>query len=236
MSRMYEGVKTWSPFVGCRFDCVYCRPSFQRQAKRQKRNCELCYRYEPHFHPERLDRLPSAKTIFACAYGDIWWAKDKWIEQILETIAKRKDKTFYLQSKDPSVFARFVDKDLIPENVVLGTTIETSYDVEQFDYDKISRAPHPTERYESMCVFSYLGYPCYVTIEPILDFDLEEMVEWIKHIKPRFVYIGYDNHNCRLPEPPLEKTLKLIRELEKFTEVRLKTIRRAWWEVDAEEG
>jgi DNA repair photolyase len=230
-SHMYEGVKSWNPFVGCRFGCVYCKRSFQRQAKRWRKWCEKCYNYEPHFHPEKLKRMPSAKTIFACAFGDIWWAKDKWIKQILETIAKRKDRTFYLQSKSPDVFARFVDKDLIPENVVLGTTIETSY--EQFDYDKISQAPHPVERYETMRELSYLGYPCYVTIEPILDFDLEEMVEWIRCIKPKLVYVGYDNHGCKLPEPPLEKTLKLIEELRKFTEVQLKTIRKAWWEVEA---
>lgn len=30
MSNMYDGgktVKTWNPFVGCRFNCVYCKPS-----------------------------------------------------------------------------------------------------------------------------------------------------------------------------------------------------------------
>ena len=35
-SNMYAEAKTWNPFKGCAFDCVYCVPSFQRQAKRQK--------------------------------------------------------------------------------------------------------------------------------------------------------------------------------------------------------
>ncbi len=84
-SRMYEGVRTWNPYVGCWYDCVYCRLSFQRQAKRRRKWCELCYRYEPHFHPERLNRVPNAKVIFACAYGDIEFAKWSWIVEILDT-------------------------------------------------------------------------------------------------------------------------------------------------------
>jgi len=36
--------------------------------------------------------------------------------------------------------------------------------------------------------------------------------------------------SVRLPEPSLERTLLLMGELEKITEVRLKTVRRSWWE------
>lgn len=36
-------------------------PSFQRQAKRQKRNCADCYEYRPHEHPERLAKVQSVK-------------------------------------------------------------------------------------------------------------------------------------------------------------------------------
>ncbi|WP_456478238.1 DUF5131 family protein [Geoglobus ahangari] len=222
MNRMYEGVKTWNPYVGCKFDCVYCKPSFQRQAKRRKKWCELCYRYKPHFHPERLNRVPNAKVIFACAYGDIAYAKVEWVEQILDVIEQHENKTFYIQTKNPSVFELYY----FPSNVMLGVTIETN--LTEFNtpskfksYAEISKAPEPWVR--------ALKYMNYVTIEPILDFDFE-IVRWLRRIKPEFVYIGYDNHNCKLPEPPLEKTLALIEELKKFTEVRLKTIRPAWWE------
>lgn len=167
--RMYKGVKTWNPFVGCKFNCIYCYPSFRRQAKRRKKWCEKCYNYEPHFHPERLGRIPSAKMIFTCAYGDIAFAK----------------------------------------------------------------APIPPERYWS---FVEMGLQRkFVTIEPILDFYLKDFVIKLRRLKTEFIYLGYDNHGCKLPEPPLEKTLALIEELEKFTEVRLKTIRRAWWEDDQKE-
>lgn len=45
VSNMYADAKTWSPFKGCKFDCIYCVPSFQKQAKRQMHNCMDCYNY-----------------------------------------------------------------------------------------------------------------------------------------------------------------------------------------------
>ena len=46
LSRMYARAKTWNPLKGCLFNCPYCRPSFQRQAKRQKQCCVKCYSYK----------------------------------------------------------------------------------------------------------------------------------------------------------------------------------------------
>jgi hypothetical protein len=70
-----------------------------------------------------------------------------------------------------------------------------------------------------------------ITIEPILQFHLDMLIPCVDAIKPEFIYVGYDNHNCLLPEPKLEETLKLIEELEKHGfEVRRKTVRKAWWE------
>jgi len=237
---MYEGVKTWNPFVGCKFDCVYCKPSFQRQAKRRKKWCELCYQYKPHFHPERLNRVPNVRTIFACGYGDISHARIDWLGRILEVIEKHEDKTFYLQTKNPDVFLTIANHIGIPKNIKLGVTLETC--VDEFStpskyrkYSEISRAPKPTDRLRKIFFHAGSWRIDYVTIEPILDFPLNEFVSWLQHLKPEFVYIGYDNWNCRLPEPQLKKTLKLIEELEKFTEVRLKTIRKAWWEFRSDE-
>jgi len=227
-SKMYEGVRTWNPFVGCRFKCIYCRPSFQRLAKRRKKFCELCYRYEPHFHEERLWRIPSGKIIFACAFGDIAFAKEEEIIDILLAIEEQPWKTFYIQSKSGDIISLIRDNIGVPENVKLGITLETN--LHEFNipgsfkyYWEISQAPFPWRRAEQA------GHVDYVTIEPILDFD-DNFVDLIRDLEPEFVYIGYDNYNCVLPEPPLEKTLQLIDELKEFTEVRTKTIRKAWWE------
>jgi hypothetical protein len=47
----------------------------------------------------------------------------------------------------------------------------------------------------------------------------------MRKIAPLMVSVGYDNHNCNLPEPSLSKTMGLVTELEKFTRVEKKTLR-----------
>ena len=61
------------------------------------------------------------------------------------------------------------------------------------------------------------GWDRYVTIEPIMDFDLFEMICLIKKCNPKQVNIGADSGNNHLPEPSKDKILELINELKKFT-------------------
>jgi len=212
---MYEKTKTWNPFKGCRYGCIYCKKSFQLQAKRQKHNCMKCYNYEPHFHPERLDKIPKAELVFACGNGDISFAKIEVKAFILRAMQLKTKQTFLLQTKNPHCLNGW----RIPSNVIIGTTIETNRDTKD-----ISKAPRTELRYmflkELLCRKA-------VTIEPILDFDLEVLKEWLWKINPEIVWIGYCNHSngLNLDEPELKKTKKLISELNRFTDVRLKTIR-----------
>ena len=47
--------------------------------------------------------------------------------------------------------------------------------------------------------------------------------------RPKFMAVGYDNYNNKLPEPSLARTEILIKELEaQGVKVYRKTIRRAW--------
>ena len=69
----------------------------------------------------------------------------------------------------------------------------------------------------------------FISIEPVLDFTLN-FAERIRDIGPFMVYVGYDNYNNKLPEPPLNKTEKLVQELMSFTLVIKKTMRPAWFE------
>jgi hypothetical protein len=106
---------------------------------------------------------------------------------------------------------------MYPENVVFGATIETNRNY------PVSKAPEPSERYKYMADLPYRNK--LISIEPVMDFDLDVLAQWIKDIKPAIVYIGYDNYNNRLPEPSLSKTKQLITELQRFTRVRSKTLR-----------
>ncbi|GAG08826.1 unnamed protein product, partial [marine sediment metagenome] len=55
-----------------------------------------------------------------------------------------------------------------------------------------------------------------VTIEPVLDFVLPEMVDFIKDLSPCMVWIGYDSKKNNLPEPPIEKVRELHWQLSKM--------------------
>lgn len=240
-TNMYEhSVEQWNVCVGCLFDCVYCRKSYQAQMKRQRWNCQYlgengeskCYTYEPHFHYERLwDYLSLTKEkhefIWACSAGDISFADPLWIDIILSRIKKRlMNRTFLFQSKDPRCFKEHE----FPENVMLGITLETNRDEGYSEgmplegmNELISKAPSPSARNEAFLDVEH-GRKIY-TIEPILDFDLEELVGMIKEGEPERVYLGYDTKNCGLPEPDIKKTKKLRDELRGFTKVFLKHVK-----------
>lgn len=212
--RMYAEAKTWSPFKGCGFDCSYCLPSFQRQAKRQKQNCKKCYEYSPHEHPERLTKIPSAEIVFVCGNADISFARPEFIRQIIDAIKKKNircpHKTYYFQSKRPECLKPFLDE--FPSNVILLTTLETNRDK---GYSKVSKAPVPSRRYKQ---FLSLKYPRKVlTIEPIVDFDLEVFTKWIVDLHPEYVWVGFNSHpkDVDYLEPSKAKVRQLIAALKK---------------------
>jgi DNA repair photolyase len=220
-----ESVESWNPFVGCRHGCVYCNSSFKRQMKRQKRQCLECYGFKPHFHAERLGRsLPRTHGhgfIFCCDMGDVAFCEPSWMQQVLTRIRRLPDKTFLIQSKNPNVFGNY----RFPENVLLGTTIETNRDDL---YEGISKAPLPSQRYTAMLKLQHPRK--IVTVEPVLDFDVEVLERWIRRTRPEACYIGYDSKRNYLPEPELHKVKVLMKKLTETTSVRAKMIRKAWWE------
>lgn len=64
--------------------------------------------------------------------------------------------------------------------------------------------------------------PIFISIEPIMDFDLDILVDWIRQLNPEFVSIGADSKGHGLVEPSRDKVLKLVEELKRFTEVKMK--------------
>ena len=233
MSNMYLNCSTYNPFVGCGYDCVYCRPSFQRQLKRVAGilKCQDCYDYKPHYHPERLatSKIPSSPIVFVCGTGDITFCKYSFMRKIFNVIEKHRpkmDKTYYFQSKNPVCFTQYLDWFLAnQEKIILVTTLETNRDA---GYRKISQAPLPTVRFGD---FYDLDYPRKVlTIEPVLDFDLEDFVDMVLKLHEQgtleYVWFGFDSKNCGLPEPSAEKAQRFIDILQNNgIEVRGKSLR-----------
>lgn len=212
-TNMYADAQTWSVFKGCAFDCVYCKPSFQLQAKRQLHICPRCYAFEPHVHPERLDprRIPSAPIVFVGGNGDLAFCPPDHFSRIIDVIkehgAKHPNKVFYLQSKRPESFEPFLG--LLPQSVVLVTTLETNRDE---GYGAISKAPPPTERYRQ---FLALDYPRkVVTIEPVMDFDADVFSRMIVELAPEYVWLGFNSKTKPvLPEPNTDKLREFVRSL-----------------------
>ena len=223
---MYANVRTWNPFLGCKFDCIYCGPSFKRMVRRvyfcQGRKCDSCRDFVPHEHPDRLETMPTTGgIIWPCSHGDITFAKPAFIKKVIERTLQYPQKVFYWQSKNPSCFKQYLP--YFPENTILLTTLETNRDE---GYNRISKAPMPSARYNAFLELKWTRK--IVTIEPILDFDPAIFWDWMVQLNPEAIWIGYNSkpRAVNLPEPPREKTLRFIETLEAHgIEVRRKTMR-----------
>ena len=205
---MYLAVTPWNVFKGCRFQCSYCKPSFQAQAKRQLHNCRACYDFTPHEHKERLGKMPKGDIIWPGSSGDISFCDSGFLQRIIIKTWWNLDKTYYFQSKNPKCFNQYL-RGFSPKTILL-TTLETNRDV---GYDKISKAPPPSVRARD---FAALPWPRkIVTIEPIMDFDIVDFFEMIMACKPEAVYIGFNSKPkaVRLPEPDLFQARNLIKIL-----------------------
>ena len=254
MSRMFDIVtKTWNPIVGCLYSCVYC---WARQLAIKRK---LYPRgFKPQFFPERLRKVPKKGFVFVGDMADMFggFIPSEWIEQVLKAIRKSGSKaTFLFLTRNPIRYLEF--QDLITDNMMLGVTLEThvSYELlynpkvlEYFNVPKakilsrldrmpktISNSPNPRRRIlDYIMVLRKIDWvKGFISIEPILLFNIHDMYNTIRSINPDIIYIGYDNYGWRLPEPPLNKTLALIYKLERFGyTIYRKTIRKAWWEVD----
>ena len=133
---------------------------------------------------------------------------DSWIYKILAHCEKYHHNMFIFQTKNPKRAYQF--KNSFPMFFKMGTTIETNK-----PYPSISKAPPPLDRYIGIHQFAKDGIDTFVTIEPILDFDVDILVDWLKDIKPDFINIGADSKRCSLLEPSPDKVKRFIALLQK---------------------
>ncbi len=207
IGNMYDFVShTYSPVRGkCKHDCSYC------YMKRFPLS-------DAHIDEKDLKtKLGEGNFIFVGHTIDLF-ADDiplEWIEKVLVHLREYPKNKYLLQSKNPKRFLDFEDK--YPSKIVFGTTIETNRTI----YVE-SKAPPYIERTTALGELSKKGYETIVTIEPIFDFDIEELVEIVIMANPTWINIGADSKGHNLPEPPKEKIIKLIKSLQQKTDVKLK--------------
>jgi len=200
---MYPFVShTWNVVKGkCPHDCSYCYMKRYPQP-------------ELHFDEKELKtNLGSGKFIFVGSSCDMWadCIPAIWIMKILSLCNCYQGNRYLFQTKNPERFSMFSFLDF---TTMLGVTIETNRYV-----PLITKAPIPYKRKQ---LFAPQRLSKMVSIEPIMDFDVDMLVEWIGEIKPEFVSIGADSGNNHLPEPSPEKVKSLIEALKEFTEVKIK--------------
>lgn len=200
-------METWNIVSGCLFRCSYCFA--RRLAEGRLRHLE---RYREgfdvvKFHEKELQRkFKPGGLVFVVDMGDLFgeWVPREHIQTIIEHTAKFPQTDFLFCTKNPQRYREF---EFLP-NAVLGTTLETNYDTPHF-----SVAPAPIDRFKSLMLKPH--YRKFVSIEPIMDFDLSTMVRWVSHLHPEIVEVGADNYGCGLPEPPTDKVRHLLEELRK---------------------
>lgn len=228
---MYEFItKTWNPLGGkCEFNCSYCSTNgFRTRFKIMREK----YSGEPRIIESEMNKKFSEKdAVFVVAQNDLFAQSvpNGAIGRVLRQCNKYPA-NYIFQTKHPIRFLRFLQ---LTENINIrqitpcipvGSTIITTIETNR-EYENISNnCPTPKQRASAMAVINGKRFKKQITIEPIMDFDLDEFVNLILTADVEQVNIG--SNTCKqvhLPEPSKEKIQQLITELEKFTKVYIKS-------------
>jgi DNA repair photolyase len=221
---------TWNPLAGgpCPGECSYCWAT----------DLKARYKYSKYDGPWRVDEKVINKTFKPGAFVFVQDMSDLWAptipfsiqQRVLANIIENPRVTFLTLTKFPIGYESYEDG--IPDNVILGITMETNRDVSKF-----SKAPLPYKRLVSLDIAAKANdLRTFISIEPIMDFDRANLLPWLNIIHTWAVAIGYDNYNNGLPEPTLAKTKELIESLRKRgITVYEKTLREAHLTVGMEE-
>lgn len=204
---MYPWVTHQHTHLGgeCPHKCVYCyvdNPRFGR-APRYSGDLRLV-------EDEFKVRYGTGKVIFIEHMNDLFaeGVPDGHIERILAHCCEWLENEYVFQTKNPG---RYTQKAWVwPSRIVLGTTLETNRVIEG-----ISKAPLPEERIRGLKAVPP-EVKKFVTIEPVLDFDVDILAEMVASVSPFFVNLGADSKGHGLPEPTVEKIMELVAKLAEY--------------------
>jgi len=221
---MYEDTYTTNPLGGrCKHQCLYCYVEDLRRFPHLNEK----YSGEIRLIPKVLTgNTGTGKTIFVCSCNDMFQkdAKEEDIIAILEECNRYPDNTYIFQSKNPMKMLAYMNR--FPPNSIFITTIETN---RQALIEEQSKAPSVIDRAQALRVLSdkFLAFAhqegknwqISITIEPIMDYDVEVLANIVRALRPDYVSIGADSKDSGLTEPTAEKVRQLIGAIEGYTRV-----------------
>ncbi len=201
---MYSWVDYMHTHLGgeCPHKCSYCYVGCSRWGRPDR------YKGKIRLITKELSvNYKTDNTIFIEHMNDMFaeGVKDEWIKDIFAHCNKYKN-TYVFQTKNPNRAYKFID--YFPKRFLIGTTIETNRNVQ------ISKAPRPVDRYLGIMKFKNKA-KIFITIEPIMDFDVTTLIDWLYKIQPYFINIGADSKNNALIEPSSKKIIKFIAGVQK---------------------
>jgi DNA repair photolyase len=153
----------------------------------------------------------TGRIIFIEHCNDMWAEEipGGWIRRILYHCQLYPENTYIFQTKNPERYNKWLD--IMPPNKMLGCTVET---IDEVVARRVSKAPSPKDRLTVMDRLS-LREKTFITIEPILYGNMDELALWINGVCPEFVNIGADSKGTGLEEPTAEEVTYLIERIKK---------------------
>jgi protein gp37 len=145
------------------------------------------------------------RKIFVEHCNDLFAAAmpDDLILKVLAHCREYPDNRYLFHTKNPARYADYLSK--MPPDFILGATAETNRPTPE-----ISLAPAPLDRLAAM---GGLTATKLVTVEPVLEFDLDEFVAALIRAKPDHIIIGADSKFRGMKEPSRNDLIALMNDL-----------------------
>lgn len=201
----------------CEWSCKYCHKN-----KRFKK-------VAPHFLSKKAihENLGSGRIVFVASGSDICAPNisDHDRRLVLDHCANYPGNTYWIQTKAPEVLTSKLEflEHPVWACAYLGTTIETNRDYH------LSLAPSVEQRADALATAAEYDIRTYVTLEPLVNFDIEALIDLVKRCQPSFVHIGRNTRRqVMLLEPARYQVIELIHRLAEFTTVKVKSNATIW--------
>lgn len=157
---------------------------------------ELKVNYGLLWRPDGDPAWRSEKTIFVENCSDLFaeGIPRHMISSVILHCYRSHENEYVFQTKNPARVGGFLD--FFPPRFLIGTTAESNR-----HFQSMSISPTPLERLKAMRFLNLPSSQKFITIEPILRFDVDQFVDEIRQSYADTIYVGADSKGHHLPEP-----------------------------------